>query len=73
MALSWWKRGHELAEHGPAAVEYASAVPLRVSATIVLRALAWVSSVPNEPTSGLATIQSEVSFGKPAAGWPEAV
>ena len=48
-------------------------VPLRVSATIVLRALAWVSSVPNEPTSGFATIQSEVSLGKPAAGWPEAV
>ena len=34
-------------------------------ATILLRASLSVSSVPNEPTSGFATVQSPVSFGHP--------
>jgi len=56
--LSWWKRGHELGEHAPAGVEYTASVPARVRDTTALCALPSVSSVPKEPSSGVATVQS---------------
>ena len=47
--------------------------PDRVSATTTLRAPSSVSSVPNVPIVGLATIQSPVSFGQPGTSVAAAV
>jgi hypothetical protein len=62
--------GHDDGEHAGAGVRYANTRPSRVIATTDLRAVLAVSSVPNEPISGLATIQPEVSFGHALTGCP---
>ena len=54
--MSWWKRGEELGEQAPAGVRYTDTVPERVIETTSLWALREVSSVPNEPSVGVAAV-----------------
>src|SRR5262245_22098920 len=69
--MSWWKFGHELAEHADAGVEYTETTPSRVIETTSFFASALVSSVPREPSVGVATVQPPVSFGQAeVAGLP---
>src|SRR5205823_14679107 len=71
--MSWWNRGEELGEHAAAGVVYAETVPIRVIDTTSFLALESVSRVPNEPSAGVATVQSPVSLGHaPLAGAPAA-
>src|SRR5438132_3715182 len=63
LAMSWWKFGHELGEHADAGVEYTDTTPSRVIETTSFFASGLVSSVPSEPSVGVATIQPPVSFG----------
>src|SRR4051794_6042142 len=62
-ALSWWKRGHDAGAHAGAFVSYAKKVPARVAAMTLWCEPLAVSSTPNEPMAGFATIQSPVNFG----------
>src|SRR2546423_10960896 len=69
--MSWWNRGEELGEHAAAGVVYAETVPIRVIDTTSFLALESASRVPNEPSAGVATVQSPVSLGHaPLAGAP---
>ena len=61
--MSWWKLGHELGEQAPAGVVYTDRVPSRVIETTSFLALAPVSTVPSDPSVGVATSQPPVSFG----------
>src|SRR5436305_14155048 len=71
--MSWWNRGEELGEHAAAGVVYAETVPIRVIDTTSFLALESVSRVPNEPSAGVATVQSPVSLGHAGlAGAPDA-
>src|SRR5437588_4185090 len=62
--MSWWKFGHELGEHADAGVAYTETTPSRVIETTSFFASELVSSVPSEPSVGVATIQPPVSFGQ---------
>ena len=69
--MSWWKLGHELGEQAPAGVVYTDSVPSRVIDTTSFFAEELVSTVPSEPSVGVATVQPPVSFGQAGlAGLP---
>ena len=68
--MSWWKLGHELGEQAPAGVVYTDTVPSRVIETTSFFAPALVSSVPNEPSAGVATSQPPVSLGHAGLAGP---
>src|SRR3954451_15888452 len=70
LALSWWKRGHDAGAHAGARSSYAKKVPARVAASTLWCAPLAVSSTPNDPIAGLATIQSPVNFGQRGTGAP---
>jgi hypothetical protein len=55
--LSWWKRGEKLGEHAGARVLYTASVPERVIETTSLLVLGAVSSVPKDPSVGVAIVQ----------------
>src|SRR2546427_1436810 len=72
--MSWWKFGQELGEQAAAGVEYTDSVPERVSETTSFLAVSPVSIVPSDPSTGVATSQSPVSFGHSLlAGAPAAL
>src|SRR5207237_7831033 len=60
---AWWKLGHELGEQAAAGVVYTDSVPSRVMVTTSFFASGPVSTVPSDPSTGVATSQPPLSFG----------
>ena len=66
--MSWWKFGHELGEQAEAGVVYTDITPSRVIETTSFFASELVSSVPREPSVGVATDPAAGQLRPGAAG-----